>query len=65
MDIKGLNKKANIKYMPVRKADAIATWADISKAKKLLEWEPKVSLEEGIEKTIKWYFENRNLMKNI
>lgn len=44
---------------------AAATWADISKAKTLLDWEPKVSLEEGIEKTIHWYFKNRDLMKNI
>ena len=62
---KELNKKARIKYMPVQKADVTATWADISKAKTLLGWEPKISLEEGIEKTIHWYFENRSLMKDI
>ena len=28
---------------------------DISRAKKLLRWEPKVKLEEGLKKTIKWY----------
>ena len=62
---KGLGKKAEIKYMPVQKADATATWADITKAKRLLDWEPKVSLEEGIEKTIQWYRANRDLVGKL
>jgi len=62
---KGLGKKAEIKYMPVQKADATATWADITKAKRLLDWEPKVSLEEGIEKTIQWYHANRDLVGKL
>ncbi|MDO8467193.1 MAG: NAD-dependent epimerase/dehydratase family protein [bacterium] len=32
--------------------------ADITKAKKLLGWQPKRSLEEGLEKTITWFREN-------
>jgi nucleoside-diphosphate-sugar epimerase len=28
---------------------------DINRAKKLLNWEPKISLEEGLRKTINWY----------
>ena len=30
---------------------------DISKAKKLLKWQPKVELEEGLKKTIEWFRE--------
>ena len=30
---------------------------DITKAKELLGWEPKVSLDEGIERTLKWFKE--------
>lgn len=32
--------------------------ADISKAKKILGWEPKNSLRQGLEKTIEWFREN-------
>lgn len=35
--------------------------ANLTKAKKLLGWEPKVSYEEGIKKTIEWYTANRDL----
>ena len=62
---KNLGKKAKIEYRPFNKADMKATWADISKAKKLLNWEPKVDLEEGIKRTVKWYMENRNWLKDV
>jgi len=32
---------------------------DVSRAKRLLEWEPLVSLEEGVRKTMKWYVETK------
>lgn len=38
--------------------------ADISKARKLLNWEPEYSLEEGLRKTIGWFRENIRLYKN-
>lgn len=34
--------------------------ADISKARKLLGWEPKISLEEGLRRTIEWFKENQH-----
>jgi len=34
--------------------------ADLTNAKKLLGWSPKVDYKEGFEKTIKWYFANKN-----
>lgn len=39
-----------------RRGEVRETLADISKAKKLLEWEPSVSFKEGIELTKKEYF---------
>lgn len=38
--------------------------ADISKAKKLLEWRPKYNLEEGLKKNINWFKSNLNLYEN-
>ena len=37
--------------------------ADISKAKNILKWQPKHSLEEELSKTIKWFEENFSLYK--
>jgi len=37
------------RFIEPRKAEIRETLADISKAKRLLDWEPKISLEEGIE----------------
>jgi len=62
---KFLKKRARIKNMPAQQADVTATWADISKARRLLNWIPQVSIEEGIERTIKWNIENRSLIKRI
>lgn len=36
-------------------ADMDATWADIGKARKLLDWQPETTLEDGIEQTVRWY----------
>jgi len=38
-----------ITYIPKRPGEPDCTWADITKATKLLNWEPKVGLEEGVD----------------
>ena len=38
------------------------TWANIDKAKSLLKWHPKTSLENGLEKTVDWYKNNKDLL---
>jgi len=42
-------------YIPKRPGEPDCTFADISKIRKLLNWEPKVSIEEGV----------NNLLDNI
>jgi dTDP-glucose 4,6-dehydratase len=37
--------------------------ADIKKAKKILKWEPKFSLKEGLEKTVEWFSQNLHFYK--
>ena len=55
-----VGKPATVESIPAHSADVSATWADISKAKNLLGWEPKVNLEDGLTKTAAWHFENEN-----
>src|SRR3989344_2895301 len=45
-------KKANVNYHPYRKKDVYRQWADMTKAKKLLGWEAKTSLRDGLKKTL-------------
>jgi len=62
---KHLGKKANIDLQPFVKTDMKETWADISKAKKILDWQPSVGFDEGMKNTIDWHIENRNWIKDI
>ncbi len=60
-----LNRKALIKQLPFHSADVEATWASIDKAKKILNWEPKISLDIGLDKTVSWYYKNKSWLKKI
>jgi UDP-glucuronate 4-epimerase len=51
--------KAKVKSRPSHKASVEKTYADITLAKKLLDWEPTTSIEVGIEKLITWLRNNR------
>jgi UDP-glucuronate decarboxylase len=46
---------SEIKFEPLPKDDPLRRRPDISKAKDLLHWKPKVGLERGLEKTIQWF----------
>lgn len=52
---KKLGIEAKINYMPMQPGDVPATYADNSKAKKLLNFSPKVGVEEGVSNFIDWY----------
>lgn len=62
---KNLGKKAKIKTLPRHPADVTATWAHIKKARKLLGWKPKTSIEQGIENTVKWFLDNKEFLKGL
>jgi dTDP-glucose 4,6-dehydratase len=47
--------KSTIEYKPLPVDDPQVRQPDISKAKKILGWEPKVQLEEGLLKTIEYF----------
>lgn len=47
--------KSRIKYLPLPQDDPKRRRPDIERARRVLNWEPKVSLEEGLRKTIDWF----------
>ena len=49
-----LNKEPNLIFKPMQPGDVDITFADISKAKKLIGYEPQVTLEEGLRKFNEW-----------
>ncbi|WP_309396681.1 SDR family NAD(P)-dependent oxidoreductase [Cerasicoccus maritimus] len=60
-----LGKKAEFNYKPFHCADMTETWADISKAEKLLDWSPKMDVRDGLQKCVDWYLANKSWLKDI
>lgn len=56
---KNLGKKAKIVQKEMQMGDVEQTYADISKAKKLLGYSPKVKVEEGMKIFCDWYMKER------
>ena len=52
-EITGLTMK--IEQLPMQPGDVEVTYSDISKAQKLLDYQPKTSFKEGMTKFVAWY----------
>jgi UDP-glucuronate 4-epimerase len=50
-------RKANLVPAPRVESDALATGADITKARRLLGFEPRVTVREGVERLYQWYLD--------
>ena len=48
-------KKANIEMLEFQPGDVSVTYANISKAERMLRYQPKVKMEEGIKRFVEWY----------
>ena len=48
-------RRAVRQQMPLQPGDIALTWADISKARRLLSYEPATPLEEGLRRFVAWY----------
>ncbi|GHC04878.1 SDR family NAD(P)-dependent oxidoreductase [Cerasicoccus arenae] len=60
-----LGKKAEYERKPFHCADMMETWADISKAERLLDWTPKIDVRDGLQRCVDWYLENKSWLKDI
>jgi UDP-glucuronate 4-epimerase len=60
-----LDVKANIEHQPALTIDVPGSWADVRKAKRLLDWEPKMTLESGLQAAVDWYRQERNWASKV
>ena len=58
---KHLGVEANKKMLPMQPGDVRVTYGDATKAKKLLGYNPKVSVDEGVKKFVTWYKDYNNI----
>ncbi|MCA1900125.1 MAG: SDR family NAD(P)-dependent oxidoreductase [Chloroflexi bacterium] len=58
-------RKANVQYGPPNLADMFMNQADVTKAREILGWNPRVNLREGIGNLIEWYKLEREWAKDI
>jgi UDP-glucuronate 4-epimerase len=54
-----LGTKARIKFLPLQMGDVPITFASVKRAGRLLGYEPAVSITEGIDRTVRWFREER------
>jgi len=54
---KNLDKKAEIKFLPMQPGDVLASFADIDKSIDMLDYKPTTNVDIGIEQLITWYKE--------
>ncbi len=50
----GISKAAKVKIMPKQAGDVEKTWANVVKARRILDWQPKTYLRDGLRSYIKW-----------
>jgi UDP-glucuronate 4-epimerase len=59
---KSLGKKADIEQLPDQPGDVQVTYADITKSKKILGYDPRTQVEEGVRKFVEWYVLNKEAL---
>lgn len=57
---KALGKKAKKQLVPNQPGDVSRTWADVSELAKDYGYEPKINLDEGVQKFVQWFKNNDN-----
>jgi len=52
---KATGRKAVLERKPIQPGDVPLTWADISKARRLLGYEPQIGIDKGLRQFVEWY----------
>ena len=60
-----IGKQAVREYEPAHPADMSASWADVEKARTLLGWSPKFTLDQGIREVVRWYKEENSWASQV
>ena len=58
---KTVEKEPKINQLPMQPGDVNITYSDYSHARKVLNYEPKVRIEEGIQHFVEWYKDEENI----
>jgi nucleoside-diphosphate-sugar epimerase len=54
-----LGQRAKVQYRPSHPADVPATWANIDRARALLDWKPTTPWQVGFDRLVAWYWQER------
>jgi nucleoside-diphosphate-sugar epimerase len=60
-----IGKKAIVQYGPPNPADMFTNHADVTRAGRLLGWEPQFDMRAGVKKLVEWYNAEREWAKEI
>lgn len=60
---KAIKKEARVRYIEKQRGDVEHTYADISKAERLLGYEPKIGIKKGMREEINWIIASKNNVK--
>jgi UDP-glucuronate 4-epimerase len=60
-----IGKKADVHRRSRHPADMLTNWASVEKARRLLGWEPQVTLQEGLSQLVAWYNQERDWASQI
>lgn len=52
-------KDFKVEYQPFREGEIVHTWCDISRAREILGYDPKIAVRDGLEESWRWFVDNR------
>ena len=60
-----LGRRAQRQYRPMHPADVPATWANIERARTLLDWKPTTRWQDGVDRLVDWYRRHEHWARQI